>query len=347
MRKRNVGLIGAGYWSTHHLNAWKRILGVDVTALCDRSPEKLRRAGEAYGVPEERRYGNVDDMLRDADIDIVDVVTGPETHPELVAKAAAAGKHMMCQKPFAASLTEAERMVRAAEANGVRLMVTENWRWLQPMQLLKRVLDSGELGELRVCRYIHTDFYTPRMAPGIALPQPFFRDMPRLLFYEMGAHWFDTMRFFFGQPKRLYAETRRVSPHIAGEDSGVVTLGYDEFYVVMDMSWATRRELDGPLPDRVLPDHREQLVIEGSLATVKLRFDGTIVRIDDRGNETTIAERTELDHGESHFRLQSHFIECLDTGRPFQTSGEDNLRTLELMFAVYESAMRHEAVRLT
>lgn len=287
-----------------------------------------------------------DRMIADADIDIVDIVTGTETHLAFVRKAAAAGKHIICQKPFASTLAEAEEMVRAAEEAGVRLMVTENWRWLQPFQTIKSVLDSGVLGKIRVARYIHTDYYTPRMAPGMELPQPFFRDMPRLLFYEMGVHWFDTWRFLFGMPKRLYAETARISPYVAGEDSGIIVLGYDDdFYGFLDMSWATRQKLDRPLGDAVGPVHLEQLVIDGEEGTLKMYTDGRITIVSKDGRqEQTVQTVAGLDHEASHYRLQSHFISCLDSGEPFQTSGRDNLETLRLTFGVYESAKLHQPV---
>lgn len=342
-----VGVVGAGFWSDKHLQAWKRIPGVRLAALCDRSEEKLAEKGERYGLAPAELFRSMDDMLTHADIDIVDIVTGADTHMELVAKAAAAGKQIMCQKPLAPSLEEAERMVETAREAGVRLMVTENWRWLQPFQCIKGVLDSGELGTVRTVRYIHTDYYTPRMEPGAALPQPVFRDMPRLLFYEMGVHWFDTWRFLFGEPKRLSAELARISPYVKGEDSGIVVLSHDGFYGFMDMSWATRQKLDLPLGEQVGPVHLEQLVIDGDYGTLKLRTDGSITVVTrDGSRERTVLAQSGLDHEESHFRLQSHFIDCLERGEPFQTSGENNLKTLRLTFAVYDSAERGETIRL-
>lgn len=347
MRTWKVGLVGTGWWSEKHLKAWQRIPNVDIAALCNRSEEKRRAKGEEFGIPVEMQFASLDDMLANADIDIVDIVTGPETHLEFVKKAAAAGKHIMCQKPFARSLAEAEEMVQAAQDAGVRLMVTENWRWLQPFQAIKSVIDEGKLGKLRTARYIHADYYTPRMAPGVPLPQPFFREMPNLLFYEMGAHWFDTWRFLFGEPDRLYAEITTISPYIKGEDSGIVTLGQSGFYGLMDMSWATRAMLETPLGKEVGPLHREQLIIDGDDGTLKLYASGAITIISRNGEEeATLLERTELDHEESHYRLQSHFIQCLDSGEPFQTSGEDNLRTMRMIFSVYESAAEHKVIAL-
>jgi predicted dehydrogenase len=345
MKTWKVGLIGTGFWSDKHLKAWQRIPNVEVAALCNRSLDKMRAKAETYGISEDRCYVTLDEMLMNADIDIVDIVTGPETHMEFVAKAAKAGKHIMCQKPFAPSLEDAERMVAAAKDAGVRLMVTENWRWLMPFQWIKRTLDEGVIGKVQAARYIHTDYYTPRMAPGESLPQPFFREMPKLLFYEMGVHWFDTWRFLFGTPKRLYAETATISPYVKGEDSGIVTLGYDDFYGYMDMSWATRQKLDQPLGQDVRAVHLEQLSIDGSEGTLKLYTDGTITVVSkDGSSESVVAESTFLDHEESHYRLQSHFIECLESGTAFQTSGEDNLMTLRMTFGTYESASSHRPI---
>lgn len=339
MKAWKVGLVGTGYWSEKHLRAWRRIPGVEVTALCNRSREKMERRAAEFGVPADALYTSLDEMLASADIDIVDIVTGPETHLAYASKAAAAGKHIMCQKPFAPSLEEAEAIVDAAEAAGVRLMVTENWRWLQPFRTIKRVLDEGRIGKVRMARYVHTDYYTPRMAPGVAIPQPFFREMPKLLFYEMGVHWFDTWRFLFGTPDRLYAEVQRISPYIEGEDSGIVVLGAEGFFGLLDASWATRQKLDRPLAETVGPVHLEQLAIDGESGTLKYYTSGRIAVVSaDGSGEETILETSELDHEESHFRLQSHFIDCLNTGEPFQTSGADNLITLRMAFGVYESA---------
>ncbi|MBC8081170.1 MAG: Gfo/Idh/MocA family oxidoreductase [Gorillibacterium sp.] len=347
MKQWKVGLIGTGWWSEKHLKAWSRIPGVAISALCNRSRDKLTAKAEEFGVPLSELYSNLDDLLANADVDIIDIVTGPETHLEFVRKAAAAGKHILCQKPFATTLEEAEEMVRLAEEAGVRLMVTENWRWLMPMQTIKQLITEDTIGKLRVARYIHTDYYTPRMEPGAKLPQPFFRTMPKLLFYEMGVHWFDTWRYLFGTPKRLYAETQRISPHIVGEDSGIVVLGDDDFYGFLDASWATRQKLELPLGEEPGPLHLEQLVIDGEQGTIKLYTSGRITVVSGDGKEEkVICESTWLDHEESHYRLQSHFIDALTMGSPFQTEGRDNLITLRMAFGVYESAAQHMPINL-
>lgn len=108
------------------------------------------------------------------------------------------------------------------------------------------------------------------------------------------------------------------------------------------MSWATRRELDGRLSEQVLPDHKEQLVIEGDEATLKLYNTGKLCLINNQGVEKVLVEKTELNYEESHKKLQAHFIDCLNTGKEFQTSGHDNIKTLQLVFDTYDSAENHK-----
>lgn len=339
-----IGVVGAGYWSDKHLKAWQRIDGAEIAGICDLDRAKLDLKANTYGIFADSRYASLDEMLGEAEVDVIDIITAPDTHLELVRAAAAAGKHIMCQKPFARSLEEAIVMVELCEAAGVRLMVTENWRWMAPFQEIRKLLDHGTGGRLHTIRYIHTDYYSPRFAPENVLPQPFFREMPRMLFYEMGVHWYDTWRFLFGDPERLYAETQKVSPYIAGEDAGFVTLGYDGCMGLMDMSWATRRNLPGLLEHPVLPNHLEQMIMEGDLATLKLYDNGTITVVDNEGIETAVSADNGLDFEESHYRLQSHFIDCLNSGEAFQTSGRDNLKTLELVFGTYRSAAEHQVI---
>ena len=339
-----VGIVGTGYWSEKHVRAWQSIETVQINGLCDRKAELLKEKGDLFHIPSENLYLDINNMIENADIDVIDIVTPPETHLELVKLAAKARKHIMCQKPFARSIEEAEEMVKIANDAGVRLMVTENWRWLEPFQIIKNMLDENIAGAIQTVRYIHTDWYSPRFSPEKTLPQPFFRDMPKLLFFEMGVHWFDTWRFLFGEPKRLYAETKRISPYVQGEDTGLIVLGYDDFFGYMDMSWATRRSLEAEVTDQVLPDHKEQFIIEGDKATIKLYNNGRIAVIDNNGAEKTYKELTELNYIESHKKLHAHFIDCLDNGTEFQTSGEDNLKTLKLVFGTYESSRQQQVI---
>lgn len=333
----NVGLVGAGYISGQHLQGWGKQQNARVVALCDLDPQKLHERGEEFGIPKHARYTDIDDMLASADIDIVDISTQPSTHLMLVRKAATANKHIMCQKPLAPTYAEAEEIVEIARNAGVRLMVTENWRWLATMQNVKKIMQSGQLGVPFYAKYSTLNYFTPKISPEKQIAQPYFREMPQLVMYEMGTHWFDIWRYLFGEPNRVTAEMQRISPYIKGEDVGTVLLGHDNFHGLMEKSWASRRSFGKP--------HTEHLFIETDRNSLILFGDGTVNLLDEHG-ETKLNGPLKTMSDDSFYQLQAHFLTCLDTGCAFQTDGEDNLKTLRLVFAAYESAKRGETIKI-
>lgn len=327
---KRIGLVGAGYWSQTHLLAWLQVDGASVQCLCDKNEEVLRRRGEQFQIPKNHLYTRLEDMLENEDIDIVDIVTKPVTHRAMIATVAKAGKNMLCQKPFSSSLSEANSIVDILRENGVRLMITENWRWLEPFQQVKKHLENHVVGNIYQVRFMDCKYATPTFVPEKKIPQPYFRTMPNLIFFEMGIHWLDVWRYLFGEPVTLYANAARISPFVQGEDTGVVMLNHDAFFGYMDVSWASRRSYT----KKQTPERAEHLIIEGDKATLILYQDNSIVVRDHDANEQVLTNGYPLNMEESFSRLQRHFISCLENGQEFQTNPEDNLKTLELVFAV-------------
>ena len=157
--------------------------------------------------------------------DFVDIITPPETHEEMCAFAAARGIHIICQKPLAPSCEASERIVDNSAAAGVRFMVHENFRWQPWYRAIKDVQARGDIGDFT---HIH---FLMRMGDGwgedaYLARQPFFREYPRLLFYETGVHFIDTFRFLLGDVASVVAETKRLNPAIRGEDAGQLLLKF-------------------------------------------------------------------------------------------------------------------------
>jgi len=112
------------------------------------------------------------------------------------------------------------------------------------------------------------------------------------------------------------------------------------------MSWATRRHLDTVPNDPIWPLNHETFVIEGTEGTLRYFADGRIELVSKDGTtRTTLAEQTMLDHPTSHVLLSRHFLDCMETGASFATSARDNIETLCLVFATYESAANHDVIR--
>jgi D-apiose dehydrogenase len=115
-----VAGVGAGYFSQFHLQGWRAIPDAELVGWSDKNPSRVK------GLP---AYPSLEELLEKTKPDLLDIVTPPETHLELVRAAAARGVPVICQKPLAPTYAEAVEVVQTAERAGVPLIVHENFRW--------------------------------------------------------------------------------------------------------------------------------------------------------------------------------------------------------------------------
>lgn len=324
-------LIGCGFFAQNHLHGWADVMGAEITALCDRDPERLEATGAKFGIT--RLYRDAAALFKAEALDFVDIATTVQTHRPLVEQAADAGLHIICQKPFADTMEDAGKMVEAAGQAGVTLMVHENFRWQSAIRTVREVLDSGAIGAPfwgRVSFRSHYDVYSG---------QPYLATDERFIIQDLGIHMLDIARFLFGDAKSLTASTRRVNPAIRAEDVATVLLVHQSGVTsIVDCSYATA------LPRENFPE--TLLEIDGSAGTLRLMPDyQLVVHSQGRTGERQIAppllpwaERPWHNIQESVFNIQQHFIDCLETGKEPETSGADNLKTLDLVESAYRSA---------
>lgn len=144
----NVALVGAAgkVAAPAHLNALASIPRANLYALCDANTERLREVGRERGVATP--YGSLDEALADPQIDAVSLATPPFVHADQAVAAVNAGKHVYCEKPMAPSVGECRRMVDAARAAGVTLMVGESYVFTGSHVLARRLIDEGEIGDV-------------------------------------------------------------------------------------------------------------------------------------------------------------------------------------------------------
>lgn len=140
VKRRRVGLVGAGWVTAYHLPAWhKQTHRVDLVAIADPSPAAARQRAEAFGIA--ATYLDAAHMLAAERLDIVDIAAPRDYHAELVAMAAAQSIDILCQKPLATTYDAAQGLVAGLPA-GPRLMVHENWRFRSWYRRLKQWLDD-------------------------------------------------------------------------------------------------------------------------------------------------------------------------------------------------------------
>lgn len=325
--------IGAGYFSRFHCDAWARIPEVRIVALVERDLERGRVLAAEFGIPQVVAIDALEALLERERPDFVDLITPPATHLDLVRRVAARGIAIICQKPLAPTLPEAIEVVATAQASRARLMVHENWRWQPWYREMRRQLDAGSLGELfsisvrmRLGDGWEGDAYLAR--------QPYFRDYPRLLLHETGVHFLDTFRFLGGEIESVYARLQRRNPGIAGEDAGQVICNF--------ASGATALLDASRYNEANTSDARYTfgtVRLDGSGGHLELALDGTLtlkllgrpsIRLDYPHSRQGFA-------GDCVHALQHHFVGCLRANRPFESTGEDYLKTVSLVDACYRS----------
>jgi predicted dehydrogenase len=331
------GMIGAGDWSTTQLKAWAGVEKVKIVALADRHPERRNPVAEQFGISQV--YDNLEIMLDQADLDFVDICTRPYSHVKLTKLAADRGLPILCQKPFCESLEEAEEVVSYCRERGVRLMINENFRWQAWHRTIKDILNSGELGDVF--------FAVMHQRHRLTLPefdhsQSYFAEMPRLLLYEVGTHLLDVARFLFGEPETVFCRLHKVSPEIVGEDVQVITLAYPEMTLVIHDSWASVPIPGLDRPEREYRWYPRLLEVDGTLGTLKLYPDGQVRVFTDSGDESWAAPEGAMPA--AHRAAQQHFVDCLERGEEFETSGAETLKTMSLVYACYQSAAAGQSV---
>lgn len=320
-------LAGCGYASRFHLTAWAGVPEVDILAVSSRRTEKAKTRAEEFGIP--AWYGDYTRMLDAERPDFVDIATPPSAHLSMVEEAAGRGIHVLCQKPIATSLEELDRMIDVTNRHGVRFMVNENCRFQPWFRRIRALIDDGTLG-----RPVYAGFFSRHRGtlPDLHFGEQnaLFARMDRLVLFELGVHYIDTLRYLLGEPDGLFATTSRVSALVDGEDTAIVLATCKTARAVIDLSWALL-----PVTGSVTASWGEYR-LEGTGGSAHVSRQGVLRVVTDTedweegfpSDSETIGYRNAL----------AHFAQNVLSGGPFETDGVQTRKTMEYLFAAYESS---------
>jgi D-apiose dehydrogenase len=323
--------VGAGYFSQFHFDAWARVEGARLTALCDSDAGRAGEMAARFGIP--AAGDDLVAMLDREKPDFIDIITPPPTHAAIVALAAERGIAVLCQKPLAPDFAQAQSIVDLAEQAGILFMAHDNFRFQPWHREIRRQIDAGRIGAVRAihCRTRLGDGWGP---DAYLSRQPYFRAMPRFLVHETGVHILDVFRFLGGEVTRVLARLDRLNPVIAGEDKALVLC---DFANGASGLWDADRYHPAQARD---PRYTfGAFRIEGSQGTLLLAEDGALHALTHDGQAEPIAYHHENKGfaGDCVFHTIAHFVEALATGAPHELSGGDYLRSLALVEAAYRS----------
>lgn len=326
-----VAVAGAGMISWHHLTSWRKLSScVELVAICDPIRRNAELRAREFAIPAV--YESVDDMLAHESVEAIDIATPRATHVRIVEKSADLGLAILCQKPLAPTLSEAEELARKL-APGIRLMVHENWRFRPWYRELKQWVEAGYLGEINHAEIASVDSGLLPGADGAKphlVRQPFLANESRLMIAEGLIHHLDVLRFLCGSLRVVGARALRTDPDIAGETTATIMLESAHGAAVM---------VHGSMVAAGhAPGEGDKVRIAGSKASV--HFAGGKLELLGAAPLSRTFD-TKQGYQASFDSAIAHFVTQLRSGDAFETSLADNLETLRLVEHAYWSTGMH------
>jgi len=331
---------GAHFWARFQLAAWKELEGAKCVAIYNRTVLKAEKLADELSIPAV--YGDPKELLRREELHFVDIITDVFSHSRFVHMVAARRLPVICQKPMAPSLAEAETMVETCREAGVPFYIHENWRWQTPIRQLKKVLDAGEIGTPFRARLTMVSGYL------VFINEPARKDWEEFILWDMGTHILDVARLLFGEAQTIYCQVHRVHPDIKGEDIATVMmkmggkttviceLGYAENYLEHDKfpeTFAFVESDKGSLEPG--PDYWIRVTAKS----------GTLAKRCPPPMYPWLDPDCAVVHS-SIVPCNADLLQALRGEGAAETTAEDNIKTMALTSAAYDSARSGKAIHL-
>ncbi len=339
-RRIRFALVGCGRISANHFDALdKHAERAELVAVCDIDPAALARAEARTGAS---GFRTLDELLVGSDPDVVILATPSGLHAEQAIRVAAAGRHVMTEKPMATRWQDGKRMVHACDQAGVHLFVVKQNRRNATLQLLKRAVDKNRFGRIYM---VNINVFWNR-------PEDYYRsadwrgtwEFDGGAFMNQASHYVDLLDWLIGPVESVQAYTATLARHIQVEDTGVVSI-----------RWRT-----GALGSMNVTMLTYPKNLEGSITVIgengTVRLGGVAVNKfehwafadtdpDDALVESASYETTSV-YGFGHPLYYDNVIQSLRGEAPPETDGREGLRSLEVLVATYLSARDGRRVAL-
>jgi predicted dehydrogenase len=322
-----VALIGCGWAGEQHARAYASIPEVKLLATADLDEGKARELAKRFGA--EASYSDYEAVLRDPRIEAVSICLPHYLHSQVSVEAAEARKHVLCEKPMANSLKEADEMIRAARKAGVILMIAENVRF-HPINLkIKELMELGFLGDVFLAR-----IFRDHEMHDYLRRHPWFLDKEKAgggIWMSGGIHDVDVLRMLLGEVETVTLfQARKVLSEMEGDDTSVAILQFKGGALgVLSESFSTKTFK--PYSPNGCPS-----VINGSLGTIRTLLDSVEVYGEKVGGLDRCI-RIKVEGRDTFLEEVKHFVECIKGHSTPITSGVEERRTLAVVCAGYES----------
>lgn len=323
-----VGLVGYGAIARDHAAAVAATPGLRLAGVCDLSAERREQAQRDWAVP---THGRSEEMLDDPEVGLVVVGTPPSAHAESVLAALAAGKHVVCEKPFALRVEEVDRMIGSASARDLVLTVYQSRRWDPDYLAMRDVVKSGRIGDV---------FYMESFIGGYSHPCDFWHSHEPIsggTIYDWGSHYFDWILQMFPDTVRSVSAVahKRVWHDVTNADQVRVDLtfagGAQASFLQSDIAAALK-------PKWYVLGTEGALVGEWQAESVPADFPARVKVLRSAGggsHEELLVLPARDDHG-----FYRNLADHVAWGEPLAVAPEEARRTVAVMEAATHSIAR-------
>jgi UDP-N-acetylglucosamine 3-dehydrogenase len=341
MTKIKIGVIGCGSIARHrHLPEYALNDQVEMVAVCDVISSRAEEIADKYGA---KAYTDFHEMLLDPNVEAVSVCTPNYLHASISIAALNAGKHVLCEKPMATSKKEAEEMIKAAEANGKKLMIGHNQRFVPAHVKAKEWINEGKLGKI----------YSFRTTFGHAGPETWSVDGTDSWFFkksqafigamgDLGVHKADLLRYILGEEiVEVAAFVGTLAKQPSDVDDNAVCILKTETGIVgtLTASWSYVSKEDN------------STIIYGEKGILRLEDDPeySLIAQYQNGEVEKFALgkiQSNDDGGQNNSHVIEHFVESILNDEPLLVNGLEGMKSLNVILAAMESQETKKVVSL-
>lgn len=322
MNKLKIGLVGCGLIGRHqYVPGIKNSKNAELIGVTASSLQNAEKFASEMQIP--KTYSNFHHMIADPEIEAVIIATPNHLHYQQVLDAASAGKHILCEKPMALNLSQAKEMVENCKKNSVTFMIAQHLRYKEVNQKVKDILESSQLGKVSTAS-IQWSFGDGSLQAGTWQSKKELAGGGQII--NVNSHCLDLLVYLFGKADKVSAFTS-TDNHCEVEDVSVITIEFANG--VLATARGSYREA-ATLNDLEICGNQQSLLIKGA-CSVSNR--GSII-------ELSTNKETLFNLENSPYTIEvDHFCESVQSKAESVSSGENNLETMWIIMAAYESAV--------
>ncbi len=331
--KLRLGVFGVGRIGKIHIgNLASRVSGAEVTVVADVFPQELASVAARFNVP--TTVSNYEDVLTLPDIDAVVICTPTASHYQIILDAAAAGKHIFCEKPIDISVNRIKQINAEVQRRGVQLMTGFNRRYDPSFLKVREMVKAGKVGEPQLLRITSRD------------PSPPSEEYLRAsggLFLDMTIHDFDMARYLIGsEVTEVYARA-----HALGDPVFQKLGDWDTAATTLTFNNRALGTIDNSRQAAYGYDQRVEVFGSAGMVMVNNNTPDSHVYLDRAGTHSSLPLHFFMErYTESYLNEMQAFVDAVKNGRPVPVTGHDGLMAVAIGLAAAKSARENRPVKL-